>query len=418
MKDLPSGDTLLLSVSVPLHRGPEGGFLLENQACNALRLWAEHFDRLIVAIPVEPGPPPPAWIPVEAIGPALARIEFVELPVAWRPDQFFRALPATRAKLRAAIARADYASFAIGGLFGDWGSVGAIEARRMGKAHAVWTDRVESEVVRHGAATAPTWRARLRMRLTHRPMAWLERHLIGRANVGLFHGRETFETYAPFAQAAELVHDIHITHEDHIDAATLAAKRAGAQAGPLRLVYAGRADPMKGSFDWLEVLERLAARGVDFRAEWLGDGPDLPAMRERAAAAELGERLRLPGFVRERGELLAGLRAAHMILFCHKTPESPRVLIEALASGTPLVGYDSIFPRDLIAGHRGGLLTPLNDVSALVQAVAGLDADRRRLADLIDQAAADGTQFEDVKVFAHRSEVLRKHLGSFVRRQG
>lgn len=410
-----AGETLLLGVSVPLYRRPDGGFLLENQACNGLRLWAEHFDRLIVAIPVDPGAPSPAWVPLETVGPALERIEIVTLPTAWRPDQFFRALPATRAKLREAIARADYISFAIGGLFGDWGAVGAIEARRMGRAHGVWTDRVESEVIRRGAASAPTWRARLRMRLTHHPMAWLERYLIGRANVGLFHGRETFETYAPHARAAELVHDIHIAHADHIDAASLAVKLADAQAGPLRLVYAGRADPMKGPFDWLEVIEGLAARGIDFHAEWLGEGPDLPAMRARAEAAGLGDRLALPGFLGDRGELLARLRAAHLILFCHKTPESPRVLIEALASGTPLVGYESIFPRDLIAGQGGGLLTPLGDVAALTEAVVGLAADRCRLADLIGRAAADGAQFEDVKVFAHRSEVLRKHLSPFVR---
>lgn len=414
----PAPGTILIGVTVPLHRGPDGRLMLENQACNGTRLWAENFERVIMAIPVAPGPPPPAWVPLEAVGPALERVEILELPQAWRPDLFFRALPATRLRLRDAIARADYVTFAIGGLFGDWGAVGAIEARWMGKAHAVWTDRVESEVTRRGAATAPTWRARLRMRLTHRPMAALERHVIRGATVGLFHGRETYETYAPHARAAELVHDVHITHADHIDAAALAAKRAGAAGGPLRLAYAGRADPMKGPFDWIEVLARLAARGVDFEASWLGDGPDLAEMRARAEAAGLGDRLRLPGFVSDRGAVLSALRAAQALLFCHKTPESPRVLIEALASGTPLVGYDSVFPRDLIAGRGGGVLTPLGDVGALAEAVAGLAADRGRLADLIGRAAEDGAEFEDVKVFAHRSEVIRRHLDPFVRREG
>ena len=59
-------------------------------------------------------------------------------------------------------------------------------------------------------------------------------------------------------------------------------------------------------------------------------------------------------------------------MFCHKTPESPRNLIEALVSGAPIVGYDSPFPRDLIAAHGGGVLTPLNDVNALVDSLASL----------------------------------------------
>lgn len=411
-------ETILIGVTVPLHRGPDGRLMLENQACNGTRLWADNFERVIMAIPFDPGPPPPAWIPLDSVGPALERVEILELRQAWRPDRFFRALPATRARLRDAIARADFVTFAIGGLFGDWGAVGCLEAGRMGKAHAVWTDRVESEVIRRGAASAPTWRARLRMRLSHRPMAALERRVIRGATVGLFHGRETYETYAPHARAAELVHDIHITRADHVDPAALAAKRAAAGEGTLRLVYAGRADPMKGPFDWLEVLERLAGRGVDFRATWLGDGPDLAAMRARAAAAGLGDRLALPGFVRDRAAVMAALREAHVLLFCHKTPESPRVLIEALASGTPLLGYDSVFPRDLIAEHGGGVLTPLDDVGALSEAAAGLAADRGRLGDLIGRAAADGAQFEDVKVFAHRAEVIRRHLGPFLRREG
>lgn len=196
--------------------------------------------------------------------------------------------------------------------------------------------------------------------------------------------------------------DIHITHADHI----AAAEWARAQAGPLRIVYGGRANPMKRPFDWLGTLEGLAARRGDFRAEWLGDGSDLPAMRARVAAGEL-----------DGGLVLLGLQAAHAILFCRKTPELPRVLIEALASGTPFVGYDSIFPRPLVSGHGGGSLTPMNDVAALTEAVAGLAAERGHLADLIVRAATDGAQFEDVKVFAHRSEVLRKHLDPFVRPQ-
>ena len=163
----------------------------------------------------------------------MERIEVVPLPQAYRPDRFIARLPAARRQLRALIERADYLSFAIGGLFGDWGAVACVEAHRLGRPYAVWTDRVESEVVRRSAASGPL-RSRLRARLTHRPMAWLERAVIGRATLGLFHGRETFDAYAPFCRAPEMVHDIHIKADDHIPPADLAAKVAAAAAGPLR----------------------------------------------------------------------------------------------------------------------------------------------------------------------------------------
>jgi colanic acid/amylovoran biosynthesis glycosyltransferase len=401
--------TLLLYISVPVYRrGDE--LLLEDQACNGLRLWADNFERLILVVPVAEGAPPASWVPMAAaVGAAMARIEVVTVPEAYRPDRFLRALPKVVPRLRAAIGRADYLGFAIGGLFGDWGSVGAILAHRMGLPFYVWTDRVESEVVRVAARSGP-WKRRVQAALAHRPMAWLERYLIRRADLGLFHGRETYETYAPWSRNPQVVHDIHIRKADHIAPEALAAKIAALRSGPLRICYMGRADQMKGPHDWIAVLERLAQAGVDFTATWLGEGTELEAMRARVAAGPLAGRVTLPGFVRDRALVAGEVRAAHLMMFCHKTPESPRCLIEALTSGTPIVGYDSAFPRDLIAAHGGGRLVPRDDVVALAQAVVDLVQDRGALAALVARAAEDGAQFDDVTVFRHRSELIRAHL--------
>jgi glycosyltransferase involved in cell wall biosynthesis len=387
----------------------ETGLYLENQACNGLRLWAENFDEMVSMHPVSHGPLPDAWKPVGTIGPNLARIRLVPLPMAYRPDQFLRHYRATRALIRKEIARADFLSFSIGGLFGDWGSIACQEAYRAGRPFAVWTDRVESEVVRRTIAHGP-WRRRVRARLEHRPMWWREKLIVGRATLGLFHGKETYDTYAPFCREPQLVHDIHVARTDHIAPDVLQAKIDGAVQGPLKIVYTGRATSMKGPQDWVEVLERLAAQGVDFEATWLGDGPDLPGMQARIATAGLRDRVRFTGFVADRETVLDHLRQAHVFLFCHKTPESPRCLIEALISATPIVGYDCAFARDLVSMHRGGRLVAPDDVTALVEAVAGLAQDRTDLQELIAQACADGAPFDQESVFRHRSEVIRRYL--------
>lgn len=402
--------TLLISVSVPLHER-DGVLFLEDQACNGLRLWAAHFERLIVVIPLAPGSPPPAWTPVEAtVGPDFERIELVILPEVFRPDRFLRAVPAQIPRLRDAIGRADYLGFAIGGLFGDWGAVCAILAHRAGLPFYIWTDRVESEVVRRTMKSQTRWRRRLLARLTHRPMAWLEHYLIRRAALGLFHGRETFDAYAPYCRNPQVVHDIHIRKSDHIPPAQLQDKLARAGEETLRICYLGRADAMKGPQDWLDVLEALVRAGVRFEAVWLGEGQELAAMQSRVAAGPLAGCVRLPGFLRDRAAIIDVLRRSHLMLFCHKTPESPRCLIEALTSGTPIVGYDSAFPSELIEAQGGGRLSPPNDVAALAAAVIDLGRDRARLADLIARAARDGAQFDDETVFRHRSELIRTHL--------
>lgn len=401
-------DTLLLYLPVPLYRR-DGELLLEDQACNGLRLWARHFDRLLILQPLHEGVAPQRWVPVASIGAALSRIEFVPLPSGWRPWQFLAALPAGRRQIRAAIARADLMGFAIGGLLGDWGSVAAWSAHRMGKPFYIWTDRVESEVIRR-TASAMGWRRRWRARLEAAPMAAVERALIRRAALGLFHGRATFDAYAPHSRNAHLVHDIHLTHADHIAPEAVSAKLADAALGPLRIVYAGRADAMKGTQDWLDVLELLAGRGVDFRARWLGEGPQLAAMRARVSGGPLAGLVDLPGFVAERAEVLDALRQAHLMLFCHKTPESPRCLIEALASACPIVGYGCAYAADLIAGHGGGRLVARDDPQALAAAVAALAEDRAGLRALIAAAARDGAGYDDDSVFAHRAAIIRAHL--------
>ncbi len=401
--------TLLLYAPVPLYASKDG-YLLEDQACNGLRLWAENFEHVIVMFPVLHGKAPPSWIPIHSAQGALDRVEVVGLPTAYRLDHFVRHYAATRRQISELIDRAHYLSFSIGGLIGDWGSVAAFVAHKKKRRFAVWTDRVESEVVREQARSGATARIRLRSALTHRPMAMLERALIRKATVGLFHGAETHATYARYAKASEIVHDIHLREHDRIPPKTLAAKVADSMNDPIRLYYVGRASGMKGHMDWIQTMATLHQRGVDFQATWLGDGDGLPDMKAAVERHGLTDRVHLPGFVKDRSTVLTCLRQAHAFVFCHKTPESPRCLIEALVSGTPIVGYDSAFPRDLIAHHGGGVLTQLHDVNALADAVQALANDRSQLASLIGKAARDGEPFNDVAVFKHRSEVIRAYL--------
>jgi colanic acid/amylovoran biosynthesis glycosyltransferase len=99
-----------------------------------------------------------------------------------------------------------------------------------------------------------------------------------------------------------------------------------------------------------------------------------------------------------------------VFMFCYKTPELSRNLIEVLVSGTPLVGYDSPFPRDLISVNGGGVLAPKDDVKALASSLVALAGARGQLASLIDRAYLDGAPFNDAAVFKHRSDVIRAHL--------
>lgn len=400
---LTSGTTLLLVIPAQLHAS--GGRLwLDRQACSGLRHWLDHFDRLILCAPLarrgeEPLPEGmddlAALIPVE-------RIDVHPLPIAWTPLRCLRVLPSVRRVLAAQIHRATHCQFAIGGSWGDWGALAAILAARLGRPFAIWTDRVESQVMRFQAREhdGP-------QRFYRRFNAWLaerlERFVIRRAALGLFHGMDCYRAYARFSLEPQLVHDVHVGPEGRITPAALRTKSARA-GGPLRIVYAGRVHADKGPQDWLETLGQLAGR-IDFTASWFGDGPLLAAMRREVAERGLADRIAFPGNLDDHAALLAAMADADIFLFCHQTPESPRCLVEALLSGAPIVGYGSAYPAELIEAHGGGVLTS-HDPAALAAAVTELACDRDRLAALCRAAAADGFPMIDSALFARRATLI------------
>ncbi|MBB6125013.1 glycosyltransferase involved in cell wall biosynthesis [Sphingobium subterraneum] len=357
---------------------------------------------------VEVTVPPENCGPIDSIG-GRDRLVVEHLPSAWSPLAFARSLVPTARRLRRAIDGSQHLQFAIGGLWGDWGAVSTLLARRAGRSAAVWTDRVESDVTRFHAG-----RSRGLRRIYWAATAWVmgnyERFIIRRSSMGLFHGMDTYRAYSPFSSAPRLVHNIHLSEKDRISGPELEQKLGQHPKADVRILYAGRVHSEKGVFDWIDALALLRDMGLKFTACWYGDGPDLAEARTQIARHALGDRVTMPGTLSDRDALLRQLREADIFLFCHKTRESPRCLIEALLSGTPIIGYDSPYPADLISRFGGGVLTR-EDPHALAHAVADAAASSSTLQDLQRNAARDGHDLTAEAVFHHRAMLIKSIEG-------
>jgi glycosyltransferase involved in cell wall biosynthesis len=220
---------------------------------------------------------------------------------------------------------------------------------------------------------------------------------------------DCFETYAPDCARPYLVHDIHVGGENLISAAQLSDRLSHLNERPLRLAYAGRVHQEKGIFDWIDTLSLLAKAGVSFQAKWFspGGGPELEAACRLTKELNLTTKIEFPSTIDDHGELLRELKSFDAFVFCHKISESPRCLIEALQCGLPIIGYETAYPKDLIKVHGGGLLTPINDVARLSEALLLLSRDRNLLRELSERATQDGALFTDESVFYHRSELMK-----------
>lgn len=403
-----SDNSLLLGFSAPMYR-QAGRLFVERQTISGLLAWKENFARLAAFSICHDGPPPQGWEDAEAHGIEAPGITLVPLPNTYDLKVYLRERKAVADRLLALMRDTQYHTFPYGGWIGDPGEIAASVARRHGIAHAVWFDRVESQVVRAEVGNSVSTRLKAAIRAT--VMARNEKRAVRGAELSLLHGATVFRHFKPVARNPHQVEDIHFTQEDRLDAAGTQAKAAGALTDPLRIVYCGRAAPMKGPLDWVATLAWLKGRGIVFEARWLGDGEMLGAMQSAAAAAGLsGRDIVFEGFVTDPARVREAYRQAHLLLFCHLSDESPRNLIESLHSATPLVGYRDPYSAELVNEQGAGVLTPRGDTQALGQAVETLAGDRQRLAALIRAAGASAAHLTRDNVFRHRSDIIRRQL--------
>ena len=409
-------DTSLLLVTPVLFRVVNGQYGLDEQTCNGLIRWAQHFDRVVIAAAVEPEnlarnlSNTDTWRAIKDL-PCADQIEVVPLPYAYRPIVYFRHYSAMRRLLSTKIQECEYLCFAPAVWLGDWASVACSEAIRLKRSYAVWADRVEYEVIRRLLNTEPSVKTRIKETLTLPITKRYIHRLIRHSQVGLFQGQDCYTAFAPLNQNSHCVYDIHTQKSDQISADRLSARlKCVSQGEPLKLCYVGRAVEMKGAIDWINIVHQLQQRGIAFKATWLGDGHLLEEMKQLAAKLNLTETIQFGGFVSDRAQMLETMRQQDVFMFCHKTPESPRCLVEALVSGLPIVGYGSPYPRGLVMQHGGGTFTPMDDEKALADQIAELDRDRAKLCALSWQAAQSGKLYDEETVFQHRSDLIKRYV--------
>jgi glycosyltransferase involved in cell wall biosynthesis len=403
---------MYLVLPVPF-RVVAGEIFVESQAANGLDRWADHFERVVVAAPVIPehlvaGLAGVVWSPISALE-HRDRIVTQPLPWAYTPRAFARNAGRVWRLINDSIAQSRHLQFAIGGLVGDWAALAAVAAIRQRRRYAIHTDRVEHLLIRKTAPGSSAVR-RLRVAIEAPLMEWYHRHIIGHATLGLWHGEECFQAYAPWCRQNFLVHDIHTKAADQITSAALDAKIEKIHLNDsLQVIYPGRLDPMKAPLEWLAAIAVARDRGANLLATWYGEGQLLAQAQAEVERLNLQEIVRFPGFVADRATLLGHIRAAHVLVFTHITPESPRNLLESLVSGTAIVGYANPYAENLLKDHGGGVLVPMHNTNALGTLIADLNSDRERLAELTRAAAASGRRFTDAVVFAERSALVKQY---------
>lgn len=401
----------VFQVVPPVVRDVGKGLEMDLDFYNSLKIYLEHFDSFTVACPVRTsdikGSGLENCISMNDLPWGPDRFKFVPLPTTYNATKFLRLLPKVRRQLQAEIEAAEYLIFTPYSLIGDWPTVAIRQAVKLGRPYTIEADGVHGDLMRKRHISHVPWKRWIKRKILFPAFDLSYDFCLSHSSLAVFQGQDVYNAYARFCvNPHKLNHHIPVYDGDHIS--TKESKEKVLEilgAGPIKICYAGRAIDMKGPLEWIETLHELAKRGVNFEASWLGDGPMLEEMRQKASALDIPG-ITFAGFISERGTVLSELKKAHIFLFCHNTLESARILGEAVACGAPLVGFKTAYPADLVAEHGGGTFCEMGNVKALADLVQDLDGDREKLAELVRSAARSGRDFDRDAALLKRVELV------------
>ncbi len=130
-----------------------------------------------------------------------------------------------------------------------------------------------------------------------------------------------------------------------------------------RFLYHGRVDRRKGSIDLVEAVH-LLRDGPPFTVLVSGIGPDLEATRERVDELDLAARISFSGHV-EYADAPEIYRGADAFVSPTWSEGFSNTILEAMASGLPVISTDSVGVVDCVEHERNGLLVACRDIPAL-----------------------------------------------------
>lgn len=145
----------------------------------------------------------------------------------------------------------------------------------------------------------------------------------------------------------------------------------------------------------LHLIESLAAKGVDVRLRFVGDGPLRDEIRADIIRRGLADRVELTGSVLD---VWSHYREATLLLICSATEGTPGVAIEAALAGLPVVCWDVGDVSSVVADGASGIIVPFGDLAALTDAVKILLMDPKMRMEMGQNASRRGGDFDLRKV--------------------
>lgn len=169
-------------------------------------------------------------------------------------------------------------------------------------------------------------------------------------------------------------------------------RRAPVPGQPVRLIIVCRQEEAKNTAAVIASLPTLAQQFPGLVLDVVGDGGHLPVLRAQSVALGVGDRVIFHG-KQDHEAVLRLLTAAHLFVYPTRASEGfPKVVLEALACGLPVITTRvSVLPQ--LIGHGGGVLLDASTAEAVTEAVAAALTDHGKYEVMSRSAITTAAQF-------------------------
>lgn len=160
---------------------------------------------------------------------------------------------------------------------------------------------------------------------------------------------------------------------------------------PVKLLCIGTLHEVKGQEYLLAACTRLKAKGVPFELHLVGDGPDREKLQRQAWEDGIEHQVRLHGAC-SRDEVLKQIQQADVVVTPSVASKDgrregiPVVIMEAMASGKPVIASRISGIPELVEHDVTGVLVPPRNSQALAEAIERLAKDTQLRYSLVDRA--------------------------------
>ncbi len=135
----------------------------------------------------------------------------------------------------------------------------------------------------------------------------------------------------------------------------------------LRLLFVGKIIPSKGIWEFVYIANELLKSSKAFSFDVVGDGEELPKIKEYVKAKNLEEFFNFHGFQKDTYPFYQN---ADIVLVLTKTDEAiSRVAIEALANACVVIGSNVGGIKETIEDYKNGIVVNPTDISFIKNAV-------------------------------------------------